>query len=204
MGFMEVSRRRSLVGLLLALAGAQEVPSHDAQEMEAENEELRNRLRVLEEKLHDDAQYAYVVQKGYLSGAETIYMETMEVAEAKQWCNANANCKGFTFLAPAEGEVEPDDEVTVTFKGAPEAGERLKVDADASMMSYVKESTTAFGAVGDAAMNLAGADGHAVVTAGLTYNGISLLFVVALAATAACGSRLRGGSSRGGKPMLPT
>ena len=49
------------------------------------------------------------------------------------------------------------------------------------VMSYVKESATAFGAVGDAAMNLAGADGQAVVSQGLTYGGVSPVFVVELA-----------------------
>ena len=177
----------------------------DADAIEAENAQLRNRLKALEDRLADERQYSYVVTKGYLSGAETVYMETMEVAEAKQWCNANQQCKGFTFLAPAESDAEPDDEVTVTFKGTPETGEKLRVDGDQSMMSYVKESATAFGAVGDAAMNLAGADGQAVVSQGLTYSGVSLVFVVGLAFAFVFGQRLRRtSSSRASKaPMLP-
>ncbi len=34
----------------------------------------------------------------YLSGAENVYMETMEIAEAKQWCNANEKCHGARYF----------------------------------------------------------------------------------------------------------
>ena len=43
-----------------------------------------------------------VVVKGYITDAENVFMETMEVDEAKQYCNANAKCKGFTFAGPDE------------------------------------------------------------------------------------------------------
>ena len=46
--------------------------------------------------------YSYVVVKGYIADAENVWMETMEVDEAKQYCNANAKCKGFTFAGPDE------------------------------------------------------------------------------------------------------
>uniref|UniRef100_A0A7S2NRX2 Uncharacterized protein n=1 Tax=Haptolina brevifila TaxID=156173 RepID=A0A7S2NRX2_9EUKA len=121
----------------------------------------------------------------------------MEVAEAKQWCNANVNCKGFTFLAPSEGDAQPDDEVTVTFKGIPEPGDALKVDADPAMVSYIKE-TAALPAVGDAAMQLSGAGGQAVLTQGLTYEVVCLILAVGLAVAFVC--RFYGASR---KPLLP-
>ena len=40
--------------------------------------------------------------KGYIADAENVWMETMEVDEAKHYCNANAKCKGFTFAGPDE------------------------------------------------------------------------------------------------------
>ena len=46
--------------------------------------------------------YSYVVVKGYIADAENVWMETMEVDEAKHYCNANAKCKGFTFAGPDE------------------------------------------------------------------------------------------------------
>ena len=59
--------------------------------------------------------------KGYITDAENVFMETMEVDEAKQYCNANAKCKGFTFAGPEE---RPEDEVTITFK----AGSKVRHD----------------------------------------------------------------------------
>ena len=43
----------------------------------------------------------------YITDAENVFMETMEVEEAKQYCNAHAKCKGFTFAGPEE---HPEDE----------------------------------------------------------------------------------------------
>ena len=43
----------------------------------------------------------------YITDAENVFMETMEVEEAKQYCNAHATCKGFTFAGPEE---HPEDE----------------------------------------------------------------------------------------------
>jgi hypothetical protein len=51
---------------------------------------------------HVPHRYSYVVVKGYITDAENVWMETMEVDEAKQYCNANAKCKGFTFAGPDE------------------------------------------------------------------------------------------------------
>ena len=82
-----------------------------------ENEQLRKRLEALTKQLEDERQYSYLRSTGYLSGAETIFMETMEPAEAKQWCNAKVECKGFTYLAPVDGDPDEEQEVTVTFKG---------------------------------------------------------------------------------------
>lgn len=164
-------RTAILLGLAL-LCGADE-----EDELATENEMLKKRLEALESRMRDEQQYTYLVAKGYISGAENVYMETMEVAEAKQWCNANVECKGFTFLAPAEGESQPEDEVTVTFKGAPEAGHSLKVDADPAMISYIKE-TAALPAIGDAAMQLSGAGGQAVLAQGAMYEAICLLLAV--------------------------
>lgn len=115
-----------------------------------ENEQLRKRLEALTKQLEDERQYSYLRSTGYLSGAETIFMETMEPAEAKQWCNAKVECKGFTYLAPVDGDPDEEQEVTVTFKGEGQAGEVLRVDPDPSMISYVKAAAAdgVFGSVG--------------------------------------------------------
>ena len=101
----------------------------------SENAMLRKRLQALEEHLEREKQYSYVRANGYLSGADTVFMETMEVAEAKQWCNGNKECKGFTYLKPVDGgtdggnsDEEEEEEVTITFKGTPESGAVLRVD----------------------------------------------------------------------------
>ena len=80
--------------LLLQLGFGRGENEESSQDIESENAALRKRLEVLEGRLKEEQQYSYVVAKGYLTGAETIYMETMEVAQAKIWCNANENCKG--------------------------------------------------------------------------------------------------------------
>ena len=150
----------------------------------AENSELRSRLKVLQERLDEERQYSYVRANGYLSGAETIFMETMEVAEAMQWCNARPDCKGFTYLAPLdrEGDGDEEEEVTITFKGEAEPGSAFRVDADVAQVSYIKASAAEgiLGAVGDAAMQLSGADGQAVVSQWLGSMGSAWLFLFVL------------------------
>ena len=102
---------------------------------------------------------------------------------------------GFTFLAPAEGDGDEDeeDEVTVTFKGAMEAGATPKIDADMTMVSYIKEVARegAFGSVGDAAMQLAGANSQAVVAQGLTFEAVCLALAIGVAITFAARNRCR-------------
>jgi hypothetical protein len=192
--------------VLPLLLGIDASTDAEPEDIESENEKLRQRLKELESQLHEAEAFSYVVAKGYIAGAETIFMETMEVAEAKQWCNANPNCKGFTFLAPLEDgdsqandkvtetrDVEPDDEVTVTFKAAPEDGSTFKVDADPGMVSYIKE-TTKFGAVGDAAMQLSGTSGHTVVAHWLGFESGCFIFVLSILCYV--GLKHRGRSSR--------
>ena len=196
------------IAVLLLLVAPPELSASTAAEdaaVAAENEQLRSRLKVLENRLEEERQYSYVRANGYVSSTETIYEETMEVAEAKQWCNANAECKGFTFLAPAEGDEE--EEVTITFKGSPEAGTALKVDADPSMVSYIKATAAEgiFGSIGDAAMQLSGADGQAVVSHWLSFQGACLLLVGGVAA-AFCRQRMCGRAAVAGRaanPLLP-
>ena len=149
-----------------------------------ENEQLRKRLEALTKQLEDERQYSYLRSTGYLSGAETIFMETMEPAEAKQWCNAKVECKGFTYLAPVDGDPDEEQEVTVTFKGEGQAGEVLRVDPDPSMISYVKAAAAdgVFGSVGDAAMQFAGASGQAVVSQWMTFQSVCLLLAIGVAA----------------------
>ena len=152
--------------------------SDDLDGLEKENKELVERLAMLEDRLKEEEQFTYIVTRGFISGAETIYSETMEVVQAKQWCNSNAECKGFSFLG-GESLGDPEDEVTVTFKGAPEAGEKFKVAEDQAYVSYMKESSSkAFGALGGAGMQLQG--GESLIASFLTSQSIALVFVLAL------------------------
>lgn len=155
----------------------------------AENEKLRERLKQLEEQLGDEAQHAYVVIKGMISDEETVFQETMEIDDAKRWCNANAECKGFTFGGDEE---RPDDEVTVTFKGG------THTDVMPGFVSYVKE-TSVFGAVGDAAMQLEGGGASAIVAHGLTFQACCIVFAVGLAVAYALHRRRAGRR----QPLLP-
>eukprot|EP00965_Chrysotila_dentata_P200303 6179904-Pleurochrysis_carterae.AAC.2 len=99
----------------------------------AENAMLKLRLNALKQEASEmEPRYSYVVVKGYIAGAQNVYMETMGVDEAKQYCNSNPKCKGFTFNGPHE---HPEDEVTVAFKGG------SKVAHDVNWISYVKESS---------------------------------------------------------------
>ena len=92
--------------ILLSCAAA--TLADEALTLEQENEQLQQRLAALQGALKEEEQYSYVVSKGMIAGAENVFMETMELTDAKNWCNSNAQCKGFTFLAPAEGESQPE------------------------------------------------------------------------------------------------
>lgn len=128
------ARATALVALLSLASIAPAVSGESAADtaaLEKENVELQQRLAALQERLKEEEQYSYVVSKGMIVGAENVYMETMELTDAKQWCNSNAQCKGFTFLAPLDGSQQPEDEVTITFKGEGDDGP-LKVEPDTS------------------------------------------------------------------------
>ena len=187
--------RRSLLRMLPALClitlAANVAADDDASTiaLEKENTELQQRLKLLQERLKEEEKYSYVVSKGMIIGAENVYMETMELADAKQWCNSNSQCKGFTFLAPMDSESDqPDDEVKVTFKG--ESDGPVKVHPDSAYVSYVKHSAAAsvLGAVGDAGMQLDGGSSY-LVGQWLGFEAAALIFVLALAFTFGCRHR---------------
>lgn len=145
--------------VLVSLFAAAALAADDEAALEAENSQLQARLAALQTRLKEEEQYSYVVSKGMLVGSANVFMETMELVDAKRWCNSNPQCQGFTFIAQADGEpLQPEDEVTVTFKGEAEAGEKLSVAPDSAYVSYVKQSaaSSALGAVGDAGMQLEG------------------------------------------------
>ena len=102
-----------LTVLSLLVLGLQAAPTANQQEEDAlasipadalasENEMLKLRLNALQNALKEEKKWAYVVVKGYISGAENVFMETMDVDTAKQYCNAHAECQGFTFNGPDE------------------------------------------------------------------------------------------------------
>ena len=64
----------------------------EASDLEKENEELQQRLKVLQNQLKEEEQFSYIVTRGFISGAENVFSETMEAAEAKQWCNSHDEC----------------------------------------------------------------------------------------------------------------
>lgn len=244
----------------VATGAADDDGDASAESLEAENEELKSRLKALQDQLKEEEQYSvrrlpfrpriacvllismskagsswscslhispscwwtmmmrrssltpphplplpqYVVTRGYIAGAENVYMETMEVASAKQWCNSNPNCFGFTFLGGADGEQQPDDEVTVTFKGAPAPGTtNLDVEPDQAYVSYVKHTSSAsiLGHVGDAGMQLDGGSA-ALVGHWIGFNSAALVFVLGLAGVVACRHRRRPGRPPQ-PPLLP-
>ena len=81
-------------------------------------------------------------------------------------------------------EERPEDEVTVTFKAG------SKVEHDVNWVSYVKDSGGAFGAIGDAAMQLGDAhSGSSIVYQSLTYEVVCLLGAVCLALYFGCRKR---------------
>ena len=60
--------------------------------------ELQDRLKALQERLQEEEQYSYVVSKGMIIGAENVYMETMELTDAKQWCNSSKSRMGLRII----------------------------------------------------------------------------------------------------------
>jgi hypothetical protein len=78
-----------------------------------ENAMLKLRLQALEDELQEEKRHSYVVVHGYITSSENVMMETMDVDQAKAWCNSHRRCRGFTFGGSDE---RPGDEVTVTFK----------------------------------------------------------------------------------------
>jgi hypothetical protein len=190
---------------IVARASCDDNVEASAEALEQENEQLKERLKLLQEHLKDEEQFSYVVTRGYIAGAENVYMETMEVANAKQWCNSNPGCYGFTFLGGSDGEQQPDDEVTVTFKGPPEPGTtNLDVEPDQAYVSYVKHTNSAsiLGHVGDAGMQLEGSSA-ALVGHWIGFSSAGLLFVLGLAGTVACRHRCRRSTSQGSAALLP-
>lgn len=175
----------------------------DAQKLEDENEALKQRLQLLQEQLKEEEQYSYVVARGLIAGVENVYMETMEVQSAKQWCNSNAACFGFSFLGDSPDQV-PEDEVTVTFKGAPDAGKRLEIEPDQAYVSYVKHSNAqnVLGHVGDAGMQ---AEGRSAFLVGqwLGFSSAGLIFVLGLGVTIAFGHRCKRSVAGEPRPLLP-
>jgi hypothetical protein len=159
--------------------------------LEDENAALQARLKALQTRLKEEEQYSYIVAKGMIADAENVFMETMDLVSAKQWCNSNERCKGFTFLGGEDGAEQQDEEVTVTFKGETEAGGALQVAPDTAYMSYIKHSAahSVLGAVGDAGMQLEGTSAYLV---GQWIGFESAVFAFALAIALAFGRhRLR-------------
>lgn len=161
--------------------------------------QLKQRLQVLQERLHEEEKFTYVVVKGYIGGVENVYEETMEVPMAKQWCNSQPTCSGFSYF----GDEQPDDEVTVTFKGMTTAGERLRVEPDQTMVSYLKETTSKFGALGDAAMQASG-DSHVLIAQTITFESLALALALALVCAFGCRRRCRRTRAGDGDALLPT
>ncbi|KAL1522977.1 hypothetical protein AB1Y20_017940 [Prymnesium parvum] len=168
--------------VLMLLASATRSIAQESSEDEViskENEDLKQRIQELETQL--DRKWGYMVVKGMIVDAENIFMETMEVEEAKQYCNSRPECKGFTFGGPEE---RPEDEVTVTFKSG------SKMEHDMNWVSYVKESNGAFGAIGDAAMQLGDAHtGSSIAIQSITYEVLCLLIAASLAVVFCCRRR---------------
>ena len=156
-------------------------------DVEEENRVLKLRLQALQQELAkegDEMQYSYLVVKGMIADAESVYMETMDIDEAKRYCNSNPECKGFSFEGP---ETRPEDEVTVMFKGG------NKVNHDALWVSYVKESSL-FGAL-NAATGSDDTSNPRIISQSITFNSIAL----ALRARSPASSRARGGDG-GSRP----
>ncbi|KAL3892587.1 MAG: hypothetical protein SGPRY_014987, partial [Prymnesium sp.] len=82
---------------LLSRVRSQQQPAEE-EDLSRENEELKQRVDELEMQLiESDRRWGYVIVKGMIVDAENVRVETMDVDEAKQFCNAHAECKGFTF-----------------------------------------------------------------------------------------------------------
>eukprot|EP00967_Tisochrysis_lutea_P055086 scaffold69075_cov36-Tisochrysis_lutea.AAC.2 len=102
-----------MLGLILVLALGAPTNSETDGSLAEENELLKLRLQALEDELQEEKRHSYVVVHGYIAEAENVMMETMDIDQAKAWCNSHKRCKGFTFGGADE---RPGDEVTVTFK----------------------------------------------------------------------------------------
>lgn len=158
-----------MLGLILVLALGAPTNSETDGSLAEENELLKLRLQALEDELQEEKRHSYVVVHGYIAEAENVMMETMDIDQAKAWCNSHKRCKGFTFGGADE---RPGDEVTVTFKAG------SKVHQDANWVSYVKESSM-FGA-----MNLGKleeANSPAIIAHGLTFESICIVFALSIA-----------------------
>lgn len=183
------SRRLLQLLLPLLLGSAARAAPAPGDEEEAtladENQALKLKLERLQAALEEETKYSYVVVKGYITDSENVFMETMEIDEAKQFCNANPKCKGFTFAGPEE---RPEDEVTVTFKAG------SKVTHDSNWVSFVKESSV-FGALHGAIKpgSLDELESPSIIAQGVTFESICLLFAVGVALLFAC-RRRRGGA----------
>jgi len=184
--------RRARRNLLCLAALCISVLAED--DVEEENRVLKLRLQALQQELAkegDEMQYSYLVVKGMIADAESVYMETMDIDEAKRYCNSNPECKGFSFEGP---ETRPEDEVTVMFKGG------NKVNHDALWVSYVKESSL-FGAL-NAATGSDDTSNPRIISQSITFNSIALGFACTLAGVVACQRRRRRRPSR--ELQLPT
>mmetsp|Transcript_4235 Transcript_4235/g.7079 ORF Transcript_4235/g.7079 Transcript_4235/m.7079 type:complete len:225 (-) Transcript_4235:86-760(-) len=171
------AKKPRLMFLLSFISHLRYVTGH-ADDITAENKMLKLRLRALEDQLQEEAQFSYVVVKGYITGAENVFLETMSIDEAKAYCNSNPGCKGFTFGGSDE---RPEDEVTVTFKAG------SKVAPDMNWVSYVKESSM-FGAL-HGAMTLEEASSPAVIVHVFTFESICIVFAVTLVLVFVCRGR---------------
>ena len=186
--FMRRARRNFLCFAAICISALAE------DDVEEENRVLKLRLQALQQELAkegDEMQYSYLVVKGMIADAESVYMETMDIDEAKRYCNSNPECKGFSFEGP---ETRPEDEVTVMFKGG------NKVNHDALWVSYVKESSL-FGAL-NAATGSDDTSNPRIISQSITFNSIALAFACTLAGVVACQRRRRRRPSR--ELQLPT
>jgi hypothetical protein len=178
---MRCSALPLLGAVALTLVASVTLPVGDApgdgdagDELQNENEQLQARIRALEDELREEVAFSYVVVKGFISDAEMIYMETMDIDSGKQYCNSNPRCKGFTFGGSDE---RPEDEVTLSFKAG------SKVEAASDWISYVKEESMfggLHGARGAGLNELHEASSPTVVTHALTFELICIVLALSL------------------------
>ncbi len=144
-------------------------------ELASLQEELYAAEKAAENAAAFEVQHTYVVVKGMIVDASNVFAESMDVDDAKAWCNSNDECLGFTFAGPTE---RPDDEVAVTFKAG------SKIAYDSSWVSYVKSTPSVFGSLHAGLMLHQSGKGGGLAELALTYSTISavvaLVFVAAL------------------------